>query len=119
MAQPRKNIVAAPALATNVPPLKLNVAVGLPPVWMLALALVTDVTDNVPPSRFTVPLLPLVLPAALRETSSLPQLIAPLSPNVNMPLPRLATYKTPLPPLMFIIPPLTVTTELPPAVLAP
>ena len=88
---PRKNSAAAPALATSVPPLKLNVAVGVPPVCWLALTLVTDVTGKVPPSRLTMPALLTVLPAALREMSSLPQLTTPSRSPSGVPVPRLAT----------------------------
>src|SRR5438552_1718986 len=112
--QPWKKVAAAPALAISVPPLKLKVAVGLPPVCELALRFVTEVTESVPPSRLTVPALLTVLPAALREMSSRPQLTAPVLVTVKIPLPRLATYRgldglAAVP--IFITPPLTVTRE--------
>src|SRR5262249_27606443 len=111
---PWKKRAAAPDWAASVPPVKLNVAVGLPVVWKLAVMFGTEVTDNVPPFRFTVPALLTVL-LALREMSSRPQLRAPVPLTVSAPVPRLATKNTPVPPLIFIVPPLTFTWEDSPA----
>ena len=75
------------------PPLKLNVAVGTPPLCEALVAVPTRVTARVPPFRLTTPTLPSVLPAALREMSRVAQLIAPELAIVTTPVPRLARKK--------------------------
>ena len=75
---------------------------------------VTDVTISVPPDKFTVPTLLKEFPLAFLETSSVLQLITPVPLTVSVPVPRLATKNGPLPPLMFMVPPLTLTSEISP-----
>src|ERR1019366_7896192 len=102
-------------LGFKVPPLKLNVAVPGFPVCVALLAVLILLTCSVPPFKLTVPTLPAVLPAALREMSSVAQATSVLAPlMVRVPVPRLARKSVP-PPLddpelfqRFKVPPLTV-----------
>src|SRR3974390_1014488 len=79
------------ARALRTPPLKLNVALGfgLPlvggPDCELAVAVPTRVQVIVPPLRLITPTLPNVLPAALRDTSRVPQLRTPEPLTVSTP----------------------------------
>jgi hypothetical protein len=73
--------------ALRMPPLKLKLAVGLPPVPAEPEAVKTRWTSRVPPSRFTVPLVPAL--EALRETSSTPQRTRAVPLTLRIPVPRL------------------------------